>query len=326
MSFFAILCALLIEQVRPLARDNLVHRGLRQWIRWVQQNLDAGRSHHGWLVWMVSALVPAFVSLAVHHLLMKAAGWLAALLWHVALLYVTLGFRQFSHYFTEIRDALDAQDDDRAREVLAGWQQVDTAEVPRGELLRHVIEYSVLAAHRHVFGVLVCYSIFVALGLGPAGAVLYRVVEFVSRYWSRVDAVDGHVVSANLRQAASRAWRLLDWLPARLTALGFAVTGRFEDAIDQWRRQARLHPDDNDGVVLAATSGAIDVRLGGRRLSPRARNGDDDISTTEADATESTGGRLPELAHLAQVVGLVWRTVVMWMLILALMTLARLLG
>ncbi|HOE40777.1 MAG TPA: cobalamin biosynthesis protein CbiB, partial [Rhodoferax sp.] len=35
---------------------------------------------------------------------------------------------------------------------------------------------------------------------------------------------------------------------------------------------------------------------------------------------------LPELQHLAVVVGLVWRTVVMWIVLLALLTLARLLG
>jgi adenosylcobinamide-phosphate synthase len=37
-------------------------------------------------------------------------------------------------------------------------------------------------------------------------------------------------------------------------------------------------------------------------------------------------GQTPELAHMAVIVGLVWRTVVMWILLLALLTLARLLG
>jgi adenosylcobinamide-phosphate synthase len=40
----------------------------------------------------------------------------------------------------------------------------------------------------------------------------------------------------------------------------------------------------------------------------------------------TTPGREPEFAHLAQVVGLVWRSVVLWMVLLALLTLARLLG
>jgi adenosylcobinamide-phosphate synthase len=42
--------------------------------------------------------------------------------------------------------------------------------------------------------------------------------------------------------------------------------------------------------------------------------------------SESTPGRAPEQAHLSSVVGLVWRTVVLWMVLLALLTLARLLG
>jgi adenosylcobinamide-phosphate synthase len=41
---------------------------------------------------------------------------------------------------------------------------------------------------------------------------------------------------------------------------------------------------------------------------------------------EPTAGREPEVAHLRSMVGLVWRAVVMWMVLLALLTLARLLG
>ena len=42
--------------------------------------------------------------------------------------------------------------------------------------------------------------------------------------------------------------------------------------------------------------------------------------------TESTPGREAEVGHLRSVVGLVWRSVVLWMVLLALLTLARLLG
>mgnify|MGYP006195108801 CR=1 FL=1 len=48
-----------------------------------------------------------------------------------------------------IRDALEAGDETRARQLLAQWQRVDASELPRSEIVRHVIEYSVLAAHRH---------------------------------------------------------------------------------------------------------------------------------------------------------------------------------
>lgn len=328
MSFFAILFALLIEQARPLARTNPIHAGLRAWALSVSRNFDAGKPHHGWVSWGLAVLLPSLAVLAIHWLLLWGVGWPLAVVWNVAVLYITLGFRQFSHHFTRIRDALESGDEDGARAALAHWQQVDVGELPRSEIVRHVIEYSALAAHRHVFGVLAWFSVLAALGLGPTGAVLYRLAEFVSRYWHYKERTGVQLASASLQRASAEAWTVIDWLPARLTALSFAVVGSFEEAIEGWRFHAQRFPNDNDGVVLAATAGAINVRLGGEALRARA-----DLQTPqgleiEADIgdSDSTPGREPEVGHLRSVVGLVWRSVVVWMLLLALLTLARLLG
>ncbi len=330
MSFFAILFALLIEQVRPLARHNAIHAGLRAWARWVSRNFDAGKPHHGWVAWTLAVVVPSAGAVAVHWGLGLLLGWPFAVLWSVAVLYVTLGFRQFSHHFTNIRDALDAGDEARARELLAQWQQVDAGEIPRSEIVRHVIEYSVLAAHRHVFGVLAWFSVLAAFGLGPAGAILYRMSEFVSRYWKHRNNTQSQPASSALQSAAARSWAAIDWLPARFTAVAFAVVGSFEEAIDSWRHYAQRFPDDNDGVILAATSGAVNVRLGGEALksafSPLGSQGLRVDGGEPMDDTESTPGREAEPGHLRSIVGLVWRSVVLWMLLLALLTLARLLG
>ena len=330
MSFFAILFALLIEQVRPLARHNPIHGGLRAWARWVSRNFDAGKPHHGWVAWTLAVVVPAAAAVAVHWALVLTLGWVFAVLWSIAVLYVTLGFRQFSHHFTGIRDALDAGDEATARELLAQWQQVDASALPRSEIVRHMIEYSVLAAHRHVFGVLAWFSILAAFGFGPAGAVLYRMSEFVARYWKHQHQTLTQPASAALQFAAARAWAAVDWLPARATALAFAVVGSFEEAIDCWRNYAQRFPDDNDGVILAATSGAVNVRLGGEALkaafSPNASQGFQSGTLEGMAGTESTPGREAEVGHLRSIVGLVWRSVVLWMVLLALLTLARLLG
>ena len=45
------------------------------------------------------------------------------------------------------------------------------------------------------------------------------------------------------QDASQRAWGLIDWLPARITALGFAVVGSFEEAIDCWRNDAERFPE-----------------------------------------------------------------------------------
>ncbi|MDH4135081.1 MAG: cobalamin biosynthesis protein, partial [Gammaproteobacteria bacterium] len=182
MSFFSILLALMIEQARPLARGNAVHAGMRGWLRWVVRKLDAGEHPHGWLAWGMAVGVPSVTAMVVYWLLLAMAGWPLAMAWNVLVLYATLGFRQFSHHFTDIRKALEAGNEEEARRLLAEWRQIDASELPQREIIRHVIEYSVLAAHRHVLGVFTWFTVLAALGCGPAGAVFYRLAEFVTRY------------------------------------------------------------------------------------------------------------------------------------------------
>ena len=220
-----------------------------------------------------------FRSLVVlgHWVLMAWIGWPVAMLWSIAVLYITLGFRQFSHHFTEIRDALDAGEEGQARDALARWLNVDASSLPRHELVRHVIECSALSAHRHVFGVMTWFSVLAVFGLGPAGAIIYRLSSDLQRWWAgeQIAVVSSHPESDLALSAwAERAWKWVDWLPARCTAITFAIVGNFEEAIDCWRNHAQSFPDDNDGVVLAATSGALNVRLGGELLRPIGESAD----------------------------------------------------
>src|SRR5690606_3505870 len=92
MSFFAILFALLIEQVRPLGPHNMIHSNLRAWARWVSRNFDAGARHHGWVVWALTVLAPSLGALGVYWALLLLLGWPFAVLWNVMVLYLTLGF------------------------------------------------------------------------------------------------------------------------------------------------------------------------------------------------------------------------------------------
>jgi len=326
MSFISVLFALLLEQARPLGRGNAVHAGVRAWIRWSARNFDAGKPFHGWLAWGFAVGGPTLAAWIIYLMLDIFVGWSVALVWSVAVLYTTLGFRQFSFHFTQIRDALAQGEEDRARELLASWRQIDVSELPRSEIVRQVIEHSVLAAHRHVFGVLAWFAVLAAFGFGPAGAVLYRLSEFVVRYWQHKSKAHLQPVSDALQQTARNAWTVVDWLPARITAVSFGVVGSFEEAIDSWRNYESNNEVDNDGVVLAATSGAVNIRLGGLASVPADGAGAIPAVTAANTASSAAPEQAPELAHLAVIVGLVWRTVVMWMLLLALLTLARLLG
>ena len=227
-----------------------------------------------WVVWFVSVVAPA-IAAALVHIWLAWTHVLAALAFDVVVLYLTLGFRQFSHYFTDIRKALDQGDEEQARRQLAQWCHLDASELPRTELLRHVIEHSLLAAHRHVFGVFFWFVVLAFIGLGPAGAVLYRMAEFAGRYWTFKSKALGAPANDKSMELSQRLFDLIDYLPARLTAFGFAVVGNFEEAVNGWRRDAGLWRHANEGVILSAAAGAVGVSLGeplhpaSRRIDPR---------------------------------------------------------
>jgi adenosylcobinamide-phosphate synthase len=329
MSFFSVLFALLLEQLKPLRGGNLIHESLAGWVHWTGRNFDAGKDIHAWVVWGITVIVPALLCFGIY-LAISELSLLVAFAWNVAVLYLTLGFRQFSHYFTDIRDSLERGDEQQARTLLAQWLHLDASELPRTEILRHVIEHSLLAAHRHVYGVFFWFIVLSSFGLGPAGAVLYRMAEFSSRYWAYRSHVSGVPTNSRLMELAQQLFVWLDYIPARLTAFGFAVVGNFEEAIESWRRNAELWRHVNDGIILAAASGAVGVRLGGvsaPAVSPdRTKTFQSGAPADATDAWGHTAGMPPELAHLRSVVGLVWRSVVLWMLLLALLSLANRVG
>ena len=334
MSFFAVLVALLIEQLRPLPRGSRLPRWVGRWFDWTSRNLDAGQRRHAWMVWLVAVGVPALAASALY-LGLRAYSLLLALAFDVLVLYFTLGFRQFSHWFTEIRDALDRGDEHEARRLLAAWRHLDASELPRTAVLRHVIEHSLLAAHRHVFGVFFGFVALSALGLGPAGALLYRLADAAANHWGARTKPDEVEDSESLRTLARRLFDIIDHVPARLTAFGFAVVGNFEEAINGWRRDASLWLRPNEGVILASAAGAVGVQLGGsappgvtpERAAaapvPPASPGVDDL---RHEASGTTPGLVPQMAHLQSMVGLVWRSVVLWLLTVALLSLANVLG
>lgn len=312
MSFFAVMLALIIEQFKPLPRKNRVLEALESWIDGAARNFDAGKTHHAWVVWSMAAVVPALLTALLFALLSHYSVILALVL-DVAVLYLTLGFRQFSHHFTDIRDALDRGDEHEARRLLAQWQDMDVVDLPRTELLRHVIETSLLAAHRHVFGVFFWFVVLSALGLGPAGAVFYRLADLTLRFVNtRLQGTQGMGHEA-LRDLSKRLFVRVDHVPARLTAFGFAVVGNFEEAVNGWRRDASLWKHANEGIILAAAAGAVGVRLGGQ-------------GADASEAEGSTPGVEPQLGHLQSMVGLVWRSVILWLLMVALLTLANIVG
>jgi adenosylcobinamide-phosphate synthase len=357
MGFIALILALVVEQFRPLPRDNLIHRTVSTAADAIAGATDAGQWRHGVFGWSV-VVGSALVAVAVAQWLLGMIGTFPVLVLHVVVLYFTVGFRQFSHAFTEIQIALAAGEVEGARQALQRWiRRQDpnfvAGEVPVNELCRIAISHALIAAHRHVFGPLFWYILLP----GAIGPVLYRAAQFLADRWAQgghrgVAAVPfdpaatilgtgpaaGPAVGRNTPgepygQFAGRVYRWLDWLPVRLAAAGFAIVGNFEDAVYCWRAASAVRGgDDQRRVLLMTGSGALGMRIADPRVEADVRGGEP--SAIDSDPSHTTGsaggfdwqGTEPDAAGLRSAVGLVWRSVVLWILLFAMLTIANWLG
>ena len=301
MSVLAIVAALLLEQWRPLAERKNVAAALGGFAAWLEQSFNGGERRHGAVAWLV-AVIPAVVGAIALHAALYAMNPLLALAFNVAALYLTLGFRQFSHHFTNIQLAIKAGDIDRARGELDAWRGASGVVRGREEMIRLSIEEALLASHRYVFGVLLWYVLLP----GPSGAILYRLAAYFAVRWRGVGPFG---------EFAGRVLHLLEWPAVRLTAASFAVVGDFEDAVYCWRTQARSWHDANAGVVLAAGAGAMGVRLG-----MLVQETEGVVARPELGVGEGADG-----PFLDSAVGLVWRALVVWVFLLIVISVARLL-
>lgn len=299
MGIIAIVAALLLEQWRPLGDRRAVAAALAGWADWLEHSFNAGESRHGTIAWIIAALAPVAAATALYVFLL----WinpLAALLLDVACLYLTLGFRQFSHYFTDIQSAIRDGNVDQARELLGAWRGEPAAHRSREEVIRLAIEEAIVASHRHVFGVLFWFVLLP----GPSGAILYRMACFLDRRWGG---------KGEFGRFAARVRGLLEWPAVRLTAAAFAVVGDFEDAVYCWRAQAADWPNREQGILLAAGAGAIGVRLG--------------MPLTEVEGLQPRSdlglGEAADAPHMDSTVGLLWRALVLWVFLLVVLSLAR---
>ena len=279
MTFLSILFALLIEQLKPLRADNPIYAGIKVFAARIENWFNAGHPHHGRLGWvmMVGALtVPAGL---IYWVCLRISP-LAALAWNILIVYLTLGFRHYSHYFTSIQLALNSGDELAARALLAEWIKQDTADMDVSEISRIASEKALVTTHRHVFGVFFWFL----MPVGPACAVMYRVSEYLARAWNEPD----HMKQEVFGRFAERAFYWIDWVPARFTASAFAVVGNFEDAIYAWRNFADRWKDEAVGIILSAGGGAMGVRFGGQQQARGWRVGmasfGDDIPEAAASA------------------------------------------
>ena len=318
MTFLSILFALLAEQFQPLRADNPAYAAIKGFGRRMEGWFNAGNASDGRLAWGLTIVALMLPTLLVYWLCVRVSP-LLALACNVAILYLTLGFRHYSHYFTSIQLALNAGDEATARRLLAQWTRTDTAALDVADIARLAVEKALVTTHRNVFGVFFWFL----LPIGPAGAVLYRVTEYLARAWNEPDDLRNEAFGL----FAARAFYWIDWMPVRLTAVAFAIVGNFEDAIYAWRNFAARWQDEAVGIILSAGSGAMGVRLG-TAAQTTADSFLPDAVLLDAGDSDAEGplGEEASARALQSTVGLVWRALLLWMLLLLLLSTAVWLG
>jgi adenosylcobinamide-phosphate synthase len=313
MGFVALILALLIEQGRPLPRDNPVYNTIRWLTSSVRSATDAGEYRYGVIGWCILVVGAAALAGFAHWLFARLHP-IALFILHLAVLYWTVGFRQFSHSFSEIQKALLANDVDGAKLVLERWLQNHEPDfilvkATRSQICRLAVSNALIQAHRHVFAPLFWYILLP----GPIGPIIYRIAEYLARTWS--DPAEPY------SKFARDAYRVLDWIPLRLSIAGFAIVGNFEDAIYCWRGASNVTTDSPQrDLLLAAGSGALGMRIADPELEAKWS------SPREGEQTFEWNGAVPDTDGLRSAVGLVWRAVLLWIMVFALLTMASWLG
>lgn len=317
MNLIAVLAALGLEQWRAFHWRAALERLFVRYARAVERKLNGGTAQQGLLAAFAVLAPPVLLAVGMFFAL-TVAHPLLGLAWNIAALYLLMGFRRFSHAYTGVRNALRAGDLAAARRALAAWRGGITSELSSNEVARLAIERGLTDSYRQVFATLFWFTVLP----GPAGAVLYRTATLLAEEWRGELRGADTTPMAQAREVfggpARRLLWLLDWIPVRLTALSFAIVGDFEDSAFCWRTQAKRwttqEGGEHAGILLASGGGALGVVLGG---SLPVLGGEPEYRPELGTGDEADVELLPSG------VGLVWRALVLWLLLMLLLTLAN---
>lgn len=168
----------------------------------------------------------------------------------VLLLYFAIGHNSLHQHAHAVLQALQKGDEAQAKTAASYMVSRDPATI---EPVPATVESVLENGNDGVFGAL--FWFFVA---GGAGALLFRLANTLDAMWGYKNTRFLH-----FGWAAARLDDVLNIVPARLTALTYAMLGKFSQALRCWREQAPTWDSPNAGPVMSAGAGALGIRLGG---------------------------------------------------------------
>lgn len=211
----------------------------------LERALNRRRLAAGLLAWLLAVL--PFVALAV---------WLRSqlpVLTDIVLLYFALGARSLATHAGAIVEPLLAGNMPEARRRVGWIVSRQTDQLDEAGVARAGVESILENGNDAIFGALFWFAL-----LGGPGALLFRLANTLDAMWGY------RTERFNLfGRPAARIDDALNYLPARLTALTYALLGHSRTALACWRRQAPTWDSPNAGPVMAAGAGSLGIVLGG---------------------------------------------------------------
>lgn len=252
------------------------------------------RKRRGIAAWLV--LVVPLTAIAAVLCALPGAGIICS----VAALYFALGHRSLHDHARPVADALRTGDAAAARAQVSRMVSRDSAALD----VENAATESVLEnGNDGVFGALFWFAV-----AGGAGAVLYRLANTLDAMWGYRNEKYLH-----FGWAAARFDDALNYIPARLTALTYAILGRTRLALSCWHTQAPAWDSPNAGPVMASGAGALGVVLGG----PARYHGE------WHDRPVLGAGARPRVDDIERALRLVRHGVVLWLIVIAALEVIR---
>jgi adenosylcobinamide-phosphate synthase len=289
MTALLMACAVVLDRLlgEPRRWHPLV--GFGRYASWLERKLNRGRASRlrGVLAWVLALAPPLLLLFFLWQqpLLQPIVG--------VLTLYLALGMQSLREHAERIQQALQEGDLEAARQRVGAIVSRDTAAMQPPDVARAGVESVLENGNDAVFGALFWFVL-----LGAPGALLYRLANTLDAMW-------GYRTRRFLYfgWAAARLDDILNYVPARLTALSYALLGQTRTALRCWREQAPAWDSPNAGPVMASGAGSLCVCLGGAAQYH---------GVTEMRPVLGWGSA-PEAADIGRAIHLVARGVWLWL-------------
>jgi adenosylcobinamide-phosphate synthase len=265
---------------------------------WLEYRFNAPKSSGAKLAGLACWLVLVFLTTGIFYVFLQLLPVEAVFIINCLVVYFVVGLKSLAEHGRNVLKPLIIADSAQARSQIAMMVSRDTQTLNEQQIAAATCESVLENGSDAVFAALFWFVL-----LGAPGAILYR-------FSNTLDAMWGYKTDRFYRfgWAAARIDDGLNWFPARLTALSYALSGNFSKGIQCSREQGSACESPNAGYVMAAGAGALNITLGGA------------ASYHGKIQQRTLFGMGPKAVarDIERAIGLVQRSVVLWILALLL--------